>query len=111
MTPAGLLAGLRARGATIAADGDRLAVELPERLQTMRVLSALAEHKSALLTLLADEAGSAEASARSERDENGLPVDRFTKIDNPALLDDTDRRALAAFEQMRIERERRGERW
>lgn len=56
MTAAALLAELRALGATVAADGDRLAIDAPAGALTPALLARLRAHKPLILaTLAADE--------------------------------------------------------
>ena len=52
MTAATLLEGLKARGATAAARGDRLKLAAPHGVLTPRVLAAIRAHKPALLEFL-----------------------------------------------------------
>ncbi len=52
MTAAELLQGLKARGATVAANGDRLKLAAPPGVLSARVLDFAAKHKSELLELL-----------------------------------------------------------
>ncbi len=52
MTAAELLQGLKARGATAAANGDRLKLSAPPGVLSPRVLDFAAKHKAELLQLL-----------------------------------------------------------
>jgi hypothetical protein len=52
MTAAELLQGLKARGATVAANGDRLKLAAPPGVLSARVLDFAAQHKTELLALL-----------------------------------------------------------
>lgn len=52
MTAAALLDGLKARGATVAANGDRLKMSAPPGVLSPRVLDFAAQHKTELLELL-----------------------------------------------------------
>jgi acid stress-induced BolA-like protein IbaG/YrbA len=52
MTAAELLQGLKARGATVAANGDRLKLAAPPGVLSPRVLDFAAQHKTELLALL-----------------------------------------------------------
>ncbi len=52
MTAAALLEGLKARGATVAANGDRLKLAAPPGVLQPQVLAAIRDHKPELLALL-----------------------------------------------------------
>jgi hypothetical protein len=52
MTAAALLEGLKSRGATVAANGDRLKLAAPPGVLKPRVLELVAQHKAGLLELL-----------------------------------------------------------